>query len=389
MTTTPLSASRTPRRSGHPDVAVIGAGVVGLACAAEIAQSGLDVVVLEKHSRIGQETTSHNSEVIHAGIYYPVGSLKALTCVEGRDLLYARCQERRIPHRRIGKLIVATNDSEAEQLLGIRERALSNGAGAIEWLDSNRVGELEPRVRATAALWSPETGIVDSHALVASYQAELEDAGGVVALATAVTALERIQDGWRLLTQDGVGSTYSLEVGQVVNAAGLHADRVAEAAGIDVDAVGWRIRPCKGDYFSAAPSLGALTRHLVYPVPVAAGLGIHVTLDLAGRTRFGPDAEYVEEMHYRIDPAKAHAFARAVARYLPEIEPHDLQPEMAGLRPKLQGPGEDFRDFVVEESSHLGAPGIVHLVGIESPGLTASGALARRVRALICGEPTG
>jgi len=368
-----------------PEIAVIGAGVVGLACAAELARAGREVVVLERHARSAHETSSRNSGVIHAGIYYPAGSLKAVSCIEGRDLLYERCARLGIPHRRVGKLIVACASEEIATLEQIRARAVANGAGGIEAIDAAELHRREPRVRALAAVWSPNTGIVDAHALCDSYQAEFEAAGGEVAFRTEVLGLVPRSGGWRVETRAAEGERFDLEVEQVVNSAGLEADRVAALAGIDIDACGWRLRPCKGDYFSAAPALGELTRHLVYPVPTGGGLGIHVTVDLGGRYRLGPDAEYVSSPSYAVDPSKAGAFAASVARWLPELRPEHLSPEMAGVRPKLQGPGDPFRDFVVEAGAARGAPGTVHLVGIESPGLTASPAIARHVARLIAG----
>ena len=368
------------------DVVVVGAGVVGLACGAEFARRGRSVVVLERHRAVGHETSSRNSEVIHAGIYYPEGSLKARACVEGRDLLYARCAEGDVPHARLGKLIVATEDAELGALDEIGRRARANGAGGIEEWDAAAVRAAEPRVRAVAALWSPNTGIVDAHALMRSYHAELEAHGGTVVFETEVLGVSRRSFGWTLETRNAAGEAFSLDCDAVVNAAGLESDRIAAAAGVDVDAAGWRIHPCRGDYFSVSPSLGALTTHLVYPVPAGdGGLGVHVTLDLGGRVRLGPDATYVDVPAYVVDPAKAEAFAAAARRYLPEITAEALSPEMAGVRPKLQGPGEGFRDFVVEESSGRGAPGMVHLVGIESPGLTAAGSLARMAADALAG----
>jgi L-2-hydroxyglutarate oxidase LhgO len=367
----------------EPEVAIIGAGVVGLACAAELARAGRRVLVIERHARAAQETSSRNSQVVHAGIYYPAGSLKALCCVEGRQLVYERCTRLGIPHRRVGKLIVAADPGEVDALEPIRARALANGAGQVELIGAAEVRAREPRVRAHAALWSPESGIVDADALAQSFQAELEAAGGEVVFRTSVAALEPSQGAWRVHTRGPDGEAFALEVERVVNAAGLESDRVAALAGVDVDACGWRLRPCKGDYFAAAPSLGALTRHLVYPVPAGPGLGIHVTLDLGGRYRLGPDAEYVERPTYAVDPAKAKVFADSVSRWLPELRAEHLSPDTAGIRPKLQGPGEPFRDFVVADGATVGAPGTVHLVGIESPGLTASPALARRVARLL------
>jgi L-2-hydroxyglutarate oxidase LhgO len=360
-------------------VVVIGAGVVGLAVGAELARRGVPPLLLEQHGGPGREASSRNSEVIHAGLYYPQGSLKAELCVEGRERLYHRCAELRIPHRRTGKLVVAVDSAEIATLEEMLERGLRNGAGALELIEAREIQRREPRVRGIAALWSPDTGIVDSHALMSSYEAELVRDGGEVVYDTEVTGLERAALGWRVDTVHAQGEVHSMAAEVVVNAAGLCADRIAERAGLDVDALDLRHRPCKGDYFSVAPSLGALTRHLVYPVPVPGGLGIHVTLDLGGRFRLGPDVEWVGGASYEVDPGKADAFARAASRYLPELRAEHLTPAFAGIRPKLSGAGEPARDF------HIGQelPGLVNLLGIESPGLTAAGAIAARVADLI------
>ncbi len=366
------------------DVAVIGAGIVGLATAAELAARGRSVVVLERHARAGQEISSRNSQVIHAGLYDPPGSLKARSCVEGRALLYERCVRQGIAHRKLGKLVVATREEECADLEALLERARENGAGDVALLEAAEVRRREPRVRALAAIESPESGIVDAHALVASYHAELEARGGSIALRTEAVELTPRAHGWRVGTRGADGRVYVLDAGCVVNAAGLAGDRVAELAGLDVDALGWRLHPCKGDYFAVAPGLGALTRGLVYPVPAGAGLGIHVTVDLGGRYRLGPDATYVETPDLQVDSEKASAFAELACRFLPELRAEHLHAEMAGIRPKLQGPGDPFRDFVVEEARET--PGMLHLIGIESPGLTAAGALARRVLAWSAGH---
>ena len=366
------------------DVLIVGAGVVGLACGAELARAGRGVIVVERHGAPGREVSSRNSEVVHAGLYYPEASLKARMCVEGRRLLYRRCAELGLPCRKIGKYVVATDDAGLAILDDILARGRANGAGALEIVDAGTLSRAEPRVRARAALWSPESGIVDAHALVSSYQAELEAHGGTLVLHTRVVGLQpRPGGGWRVDTESAERERFAVHVARVVNAAGLEADTVAALAGIDVDAAGLRQHPCKGDYFAVAPVLGALTRHLVYPVPVRGGLGIHVTPDLGGRFRLGPDIEWVETPRYDVDPAKAERFASAVAGYLPELRAEHLSPDFAGVRPKLQRPEDPFRDFWVEEASALGAPGLVNLAGIESPGLTAAGALARRVASLV------
>lgn len=370
---------RSAGMDGGIDVAVIGAGVVGLACAAALGARGKRVIVLERNDRIGAETSSRNSQVVHGGLYYPPGTHKAVCCVEGRELLYERCARLGIGHRRLGKLVVATSDDEIPKLERIRAQADANGAGGIEWRNADQIRALEPRVSAVAGLWSPNTGIVDAHALVESYCAELESRGGRVVLRTEVTGLAVGADGWKVETIGPDGEAYTLPAPLLVNAAGLTSDRIAALAGIDVDEQAWRLHFCKGDYFAASPSLGRLTTHLVYPVPVGGGLGAHVTIDLGGRYRFGPDATFVSELSYRVDPEKREAFAAAVQRYLPEVRSEHLEPDMAGIRPKRVGPGGPFADFVIEETSHLGAPGMVQLIGIESPGLTSAGAIARRV----------
>lgn len=365
------------------DVVVVGGGVVGLACAAALARAGRSVVLLERHDRIGEETTSRNSEVVHAGIYYPPGSLKAELCAVGRDALYARCEERGIPHRRIGKLIVATEESEIERLAAIEERARENGVPGLERLDAAAVRAREPAVRSVAALFSPATGIVDAMAFTLSFAAEAEEHDAQVLLRTEVQAVEPAPGGWRVEARTGVEESQSIVAAAVVNAAGLESDALAARVGFDVDACGYRLHLCKGDYFSLTPGAPLRLAHLVYPVPAGPGLGVHATLDLAGRIRFGPDAEYVAAPRYDVDPAKGAAFAEVVRRYLPDFRDEWLSPDYAGVRPRLAAPGEAFRDFVVQEESARGFPGFVNCIGIESPGLTAAPAIAARVVELL------
>ncbi len=356
---------------------MVGGGVVGLAVAAAAARAGRTVVVLERHDGWGRETTSRNSEVIHAGLYYPPGSHKARLCVEGRERLYARCAERGIPHRKLGKLVVACAEAERDGLDTLLRNGATCGAGALEVFDTAELARREPAVHGVAALWSPESGIVDSHALCISLADEAERGGALLALRHHLRAVTPGAPS-RLELRDPDGAPLVLRAERAVNAAGLLADRVAAWCGVDIDAGGLRIRPCKGDYFSVAPGARPDLHHLVYPVPVAAGtgagLGIHATLDLAGAVRFGPDTEYVDTPRYDVDPAKAVVFAAAIQRYLPGLRAAHLHPDYAGVRPKLAGPGEGFRDFAIVEDG-----GWVHLVGIESPGLTAALAIAERV----------
>jgi len=365
------------------DVLVVGAGIVGLAAAAALARRGRSVLVLERREAIARETTSRSSEVIHAGLYYPEGSLKALCCSEGRERLYARCEALRIPHRALGKIVVAAAEEEVPRLEALARQAERNGVPGLRWLGPGEVRAREPHVRAARAFLSPRTGIVDSHALALSYAAEGEAHGVEIALRRELVGLERAPGGYRAFAREPDGAAAVIVAGAVVNAAGLAADRVAALAGIDADAAGYRLHPCKGDYFSLAPGAPLRFAGLVYPLQGAAGLGIHVTLDLGGRVRLGPDAEYVPAPRYDVDPGKAARFAEAAGRYLPELRAEWLAPDSAGVRPKLAGPGVAFRDFVIAEEGARGLPGLVNLVGIESPGLTAAPAIAERVAALL------
>jgi L-2-hydroxyglutarate oxidase LhgO len=371
--------------SSEADVVVVGAGVVGLATAAALARCGRSVIVVERNAAVARETSARNSEVIHAGIYYPTGSLKATLCVAGRKMLYARCAERDIPHRKIGKLIIATETSEIAALEALRERGLANGVTGLEIIGCEEVSRSEPQVRCEAALVSPETGIVDAHALSLSFLAEAESFGALLAPCVEVVAIERSPSGYRIRSRDATGALTEIECAAVVNAAGLAGDALAERAGFDVDACGYRLRLCKGDYFALPPACGLRVSTLLYPVPTDVGLGVHLTIDLAGRMRLGPDAEYVDAVRYEIDEGKRAAFARAVRRYLPGLDAASLTPDFAGVRPKLAGPGEPFRDFVVREESEADFPQFVNLIGIESPGLTAAPAIAQRVVELLSG----
>jgi L-2-hydroxyglutarate oxidase LhgO len=365
------------------DVAVVGGGVVGLAAAAALARAGRSVFLLERREALAREITSRNSEVVHAGLYYPPGSWKARLCAAGRERLYERCERLRLPHRRLGKLVVATAPEELTVLEGLQRTGAANGAPGLEIVDGAALRRLEPEVSARAALLSPASGIVDAHALSMSFAAEAEAHGAALVLRHEVAGLECVAGGWRVAARGPDGVSTWLGALAVVNAAGLGSDRVAELAGVDVDARGLRLRPCKGDYFALAPGAPLNLQRLVYPVPSGSGLGIHATLDLGGRIRFGPDAEYVERIDYAVDPAKAGGFAAVAGRYLPALRAEWLTPDYAGIRPKLAGPGEGFRDFAIQEESAHGLAGLVNLIGIESPGLTAAPAIAERVVELL------
>ena len=355
------------------DALVIGAGVVGLACARELAARGRSVVLLERHERFGMETSSRNSEVVHAGIYYPAGSLKATLCARGNASVYAWCASHDVPHRRLGKLIVATEPADEAKLEQIQRQAEANGVRTLQPLTPADARRLEPRVRCSAALWSPDTGIVDSHVLMGTLLADGEAHGLTVAWRQEVCGVEPIAGGYRVEARDAEGATAAVEASCVVNAAGLDADTVAALAGFDLDACGYRQQYVRGHYFRVHARKSFLAQHLIYPTPLQAGLGIHVTLDLAGGMRLGPDTQVLPDRRQDYDVADGlrPAFHAAVSRYLDGLALDDLSPDLAGIRPKLQRPGEPFRDFVIREESDRGRPGWVNLVGIESPGLTS------------------
>jgi L-2-hydroxyglutarate oxidase LhgO len=365
-------------------VAVVGAGVVGLAVAARLA-ARTSVVVLERHSRHGTETSSRNSEVIHAGLYAPTGSLKARLCVEGSRMLYEFCGRHAVPHRRTGKLVVAAAEAEEAALDALLERGRDNGV-ELERLGEDAAHALEPHVVAVGALHSPNSGIVSAHGLMDALLHQASGLGAVLHARAMVVGLEREGGGWRLRVQGARGEE-TLTAERVVNAAGLDSDTVAALAGIDLDAAGYRLHYCKGSYFSVPPARWGLVGRLVYPVPDAVSLGVHAVVGLDGRLRFGPDAEYLPDRtcDYGVDESRRAAFAAAVRRLLPSLAEDELLPDTSGVRARLQGPGQGFRDFVVAEESGRGLPGLVNLVGIDSPGLTAALALAAEVEQRIGG----
>ncbi len=365
------------------DVVVIGAGVIGLAVAAALSKAGRSVLILERESDIARGITSRNSEIIHAGLYYPTGSLKARFCVRGREQLYAWCADKRVDTRRLGKLIVATDAREESILDDLLARGRNNGVEGLERIDEREIARLEPELAAKHALYSRETGIVDGHGFCLSLLAAAESNGAVLSVGRSVGSLDPRPFGWQIEVAARGESSEQIDAGLVVDAAGLDADRIAELAGLDVDRLRWRQHPCKGDYFAFAPGAHIPLERLIYPVPQQAGLGIHATLDLSGRIRFGPDVEYVDEIAFDVDAAKACVFAQAIRRYLPGITESDLIPDYAGIRPKLAGPHEGFRDFVIEETSAHGASSFIALIGIESPGLTAALAIAESVAGMV------
>jgi L-2-hydroxyglutarate oxidase LhgO len=358
------------------DCVVVGAGVVGLAVARQLAMSGREVLILEAAGMIGTETSSRNSEVIHAGIYYPTGSLKARTCIAGKHRLYAYCAERGVPHARCGKLIVATSEAQKATLESIRAKAAANGLDDLEWLEPNAVAALEPEVFCAAALLSPSTGIIDSHGLMLALLGDAEDCGAMLAFHAPVERGRIGEDGIEL--QIGGAEPMALHARTVINSAGLHAPALARR----FEGLAPELVPtpyfCKGNYFTLA---GARPfRRLIYPVPEEAGLGVHVTIDLGGQVRFGPDVEWLDALEYDVDPARAEVFYDAVRQYYPGLKDGAIQPGYAGIRPKISPKGTQASDFVIQGPAAHGVPGLVNLFAIESPGLTACLALADEVQ---------
>lgn len=362
-------------------VVVIGAGVVGLAVAARLAQK-TDVVILERGDRPGLETSSRNSEVIHAGLYYPKDSLKARLCLKGNRRIYELCEEHAIPHKRLTKIITASREDELPALEALDERGRGNGV-ELTRISGTKARELEPHILSVGAIHSPSTGIVSAHGLMDLFLHEALSRGAILRLGSRLEGIE-VDDGYtlRVTTRD---ASESFTSDLVVNAAGLEADYVASLAGVDVERAGYRVHYCKGSYFAVRPGLAGVVSRLVYPVPGQASLGVHAVLDLSLRLRFGPDVEYLDgrSQDYTVDPSRREIFGRAVRRIVPEITDEDLTPDIAGIRPKLQGPGEPFRDFVIAEETERGLKGFVNLVGIDSPGLTASPAIADEVARLL------
>jgi L-2-hydroxyglutarate oxidase LhgO len=359
------------------DVVVVGAGVIGLAVARALGRRGLQGVILERERWMGTHTSSRNSEVIHAGLYYPPDSLKARFCVNGRELLYRFCGERGIRHRNCGKLIVATETGQQEALERIASRASSAGAGLLQWLTGAQARLLEPALRAQSALLSPRTGVVDSHGLMAALLGEAQDHGILLAVASELVHARACAAGGFCVSIRSPGETTELFTRVLINAAGLFASELARSIeGLDQALVPQTLY-AKGNYFS----LGGRTpfSRLIYPVPNEAGLGVHLTLDLGGRARFGPDVEWVDSLAYDVDPSRCDSFYEAIRQYWPGLPDGALCPDYAGIRPKLVGEGAAAADFRIDGPSHHGLAGLVNLFGIESPGLTSSLPLAEFV----------
>lgn len=368
------------------DAVIVGAGVVGLAVAYRLSGTFRHLAVFERNESFGMETSSRNSEVIHGGMYYPVGTLKARLCVLGRRALYELCAKHEISHAKIGKLIVATDPEEIPALEKIYELGIANGVEGLRMITRGELRVMESNVAGIAALHSAETGIIDSHRLMQFYADSAQRAGAYIVYRSEVTAITKNAKGYIVTVGSGTGVS-EVQASVVINCAGLDSDDMAALAGIDIDKNGYRLHYCKGQYFRVSARKSAMIKRLVYPVPKpkAGGLGIHATLDTSGSMRLGPDDGYLRrrEKDYSVDLSRAAAFLDSARKLMPFLEAADLNADTAGIRPKLQEKGGLFRDFVITDESANGCPGLINLIGIESPGLTASLAIAEYVAACV------
>ena len=365
------------------DIIIVGAGAVGLALAAEFVERkpGLSVAVLEKNETFGQETSSRNSEVIHAGIYYPTGSLKAQLCVSGKEMLYSFLERWGIGHRKSGKLIIARDEGEIPELGKLNQQAAANGVLDLVSLDRKELKRLEPHVEAKEALLSPSTGVLNSHQLMERLEQNAMQKGALFAYCHEVTSIEPLQDGYDVHFTNPDGSSDVIACSKLINSAGLACDKIAAMAGIDIDATRYRLSLLRGEYFSVAASKSKLINRLIYTPPEVGlkSLGIHTTKTLDGRLRLGPSADYVDYFNYTIDDRNRGYFYDSVKDFLPFLDEADLEPEMVGYRSKLKAEPDEVRDYIIAEESERGLPGLINLIGIESPGLTSCLAIARHV----------
>jgi len=359
-------------------IIIIGGGIVGLSIAASLSENNQGILVLEKNRTFGKETSSHNSGVIHSGIYYPPGTLKATLCRKGNEMVYDICNRQKIPCRKLGKFIVATSESDIRELERLINNGRKNGIDDLVMLDGSDVIRLEPNVKVLRAIFSPSTGIIEPDDLMTYFLSKAANNGVTIVADTTVTGIVQRASGY-LVTGKSSGQDFAITADTVINSAGLNSDRIAELAGLDIDSLGYRLHPCKGDYFrlSGSPPV----KSLIYPVPSGPGLGIHLTPDMAGSIKLGPNAYYSNHADYRVE-SDPLSFKEDVSKFLPLISERDLTMDSSGIRPKLDSPGEGFRDFIIRHEEDRGLPGFIDLVGIESPGLTASPAIGKYVREL-------
>ncbi len=369
------------------DIVIIGGGVIGLSAAAELCDGKKNVLLIERHPSFGNETSSRNSEVIHAGIYYPTGSLKAILCVSGNKSIYEWCNKNNVPHDRIGKYIIAVNSDEAEELDNIYQRAKNNGVENIRYASISELNREEPNIKAYSALFSPDTGIIDSHSLMQSFEFKAMKNDCNFAYKHTVVGINKIPDGYEMEIMAPDGEHLNISTNIVINAAGLDSDLIAEMSGIDIVEHKYRLHFCRGHYFRIKSIKKNLVHHLIYPVPQknGSGLGIHITVELNGELKLGPDTEYLDKrvQDYSVSEDLQDKFYRAASSYLSGLDRNDIYPDQSGIRPKLQAKGEPFRDFIIAEESDKGLPGFINLIGIESPGLTCCLEISKMVSGMI------
>lgn len=364
------------------DVVIIGAGVVGLAIASELSAKGMNILVPEAYSSFGHETSSRNSEVIHGGMYYPTDSLKAKLCIEGNRMIYEWCLKYNVPHLKIGKYIIAVTKDDISNLISLFELGIKNKVPDLKLISKEEFSEIEPNIKAEYALFSPTTGILDSHSFMQSLETNSLKNGVTFAYNHKVVKIEKYITGY-LITVEFGNQTFSFSCNSIINSAGLFSDKIAEMAGINIDESNYRLSFAKGHYFRLVPSKSNIAKHLIYPAPQTnwTGIGIHITQDLSGSIKFGPDISYLKEnkLDYSFESGIKDKFHESIRRYAPTVTSEDLSPDQVGIRPKLQKPGENFRDFVIQEESKRGLPNFWNLIGIESPGLTASLAIGKYI----------
>lgn len=367
------------------EITIIGAGIIGLAIAEKLSGIYPNLFLIEKHPTFGQETSSRNSEVIHAGIYYTKGSLKSRLCLEGKKLLYEYCNKYEVPFKKCGKLIVATSENEIPVIEAILKTAIGNGVDDMVMIGKEKIAEMEPNIFALKALHSPGTGIIDSHSLMKQFETNTVNNGGQIVYSGEVTAIKKIKNGYEITINDADNREYSFTSGIVINSAGLTADKVSEMVGMTSENL--KILFCKGEYFRVNPPKNRMIKRLIYPIPHKnmEGIGIHVTIDMGGGVKLGPDVKYLESnvYDYKLTASKQEAFYKSARKFLPFLEYDDIAPEMAGIRPKIQKPGDPEADFYIMEETKRGFPGFINLIGMESPGLTSSIAIANYVNNLI------
>ena len=363
------------------DITIIGAGAIGLAIAAELAGKNRSILLLERNKKFGQETSSRNSEVIHAGVYYPENSLKAELCVKGRELLYELCKKHEIAHKKCGKLIIAVTEEEIPSLENLKIKAERNGVTDLQFLEPGDIKKIEPFINTPCAIYSPSTGVIDSHGLMLYFLAIAEKNDVLISYNTPLTGLYKEQDGWICEVLEPEGETFQIFSRIVINAAGLGSAEVAKIAGLN-----YRVYFCKGEYFAVGNGKRRFIKGLVYPSPHhdMISLGIHTVTDLAGGFKLGPNALYVDHIDYSVDWEHLDIFYESTKAFLPFIKKEDLSPDMAGIRPKLQGPGDGVKDFIIQAEKG-DYEGLINLIGIDSPGLTSCIAIARRVKSLLEG----